>query len=280
MHAKILEQKLLDMVKEDLGFYDITTEFVQDKKIKAEIIAKSKGVVSGIYELKILFQIFGIKAREHIRDGEKTTNNKKIFSLEGGSKDILMVERTALNILSRMSGITTLTDEFVVKTKKINPLIKIAATRKTTPLFGYFEKKAVRIGGGDTHRFNLSDAVLIKDNHLKLFKNIHDAIKTAKKNTSFTHKIEIEVSNLKDAVLAAKNNADIIMLDNMSVADVEKTIYELKKQGLREKVIIEVSGGINPENVEEYAASGADILSIGALTHSAPAMDFSLVVSG
>ncbi len=280
MHAKILEQRFLNMVEEDLGLYDITTEFVRDRKIRAEIIAKSKGIVSGIYELKILFRVFGIKAKEHFKDGEEITNKQKIFSLRGGCKDILTVERTALNILSRMSGITTLTNEFIVKAKKTNPLIKIAATRKTTPLFGYFEKKAVRIGGGDTHRLNLSDAVLIKDNHLKLFDGIAVAVKTAKKNTSFTHKIEIEVSNIKDAILAARNDVDIIMLDNMSVADVEKTIYELKKEGLREKVILEVSGGINLDNIQNYAATGVDVLSIGILTHSAPSMDFSLEIIG
>lgn len=278
MHAKILEQKLLDMVKEDLGFYDITTEFVQDKKVKAEIISKTNGIVSGIYELKTLFNLFEIKVTEYVGDGEKIKKNQKIFLLNGRSRDILIVERTALNILSRMSGITTLTNEFVVKTKKTNPLVKIAATRKTTPLFGYFEKKAVKIGGGDTHRLNLSDAVLIKNNHLKLFDNVVDAIKTAKKNTSFTHKIEIEVSNIKDAILAAGNGADIIMLDDMSVADVKKTIYELKKQGLRDRVIIEASGGISLENIEEYASSGVDVISIGALTHSVPALDFSLEI--
>lgn len=280
MHKKILEQKLLDMIKEDLGFCDITTEFMQDKKTKAEIIAKSDGIISGIYELKILFKFFGINANEYVEDGEKIRKNQKIFSLTGKTKDILTVERTALNVLSKMSGISTLTNKFIVKTKEINPLIKIAATRKTTPFFGYFEKRAVHIGGGDTHRFGLSDAVLIKENHLKLFKNVEDAIKTAKRNTSFVHKIEIEVDNIKDAILAAKNNIDILMLDNMSVEDIKTTTSELKKLGLREKIILEVSGGINLDNIQDYSEADADVISIGALTHSAPALDFSLEIIG
>lgn len=276
MHEKILERKLLEMMEKDIGFYDITTAFTPNKKVKAAIIAKEKGIVSGIHELQILFNLFNIKSMSRLKDGERIKRNQKIFSLKGNSRDILIVERIALNILSRMSGISSLTKKFVNKAEKINPKIRIAATRKTTPLFSYFEKKAVKVAGGDTHRLSLGDAVLIKDNHLKLFGGVEKALRTAKKETSFSHKIEIEVNEVKDALLAARNGADIIMLDNMSVREIKKVVSELEKRGLKKNVILEASGGITLKNISNYAKTNVDVISIGALTHSAPALDFSL----
>ncbi len=278
MNQKILEEKLLRMVEEDVGFGDITTKFTPEKTVRAEIISNSECIVSGIDELKILFNLFNIEILNSVRDGETIHKKQKIFIISGKSGDILMVERTALNIISRMSGITTLTDKFIQKIKKINPKIRIAATRKTTPLLGYFEKKAVSVAGGDTHRSGLYDMVLIKDNHLKLFRDVRDALKKAKKNTSFTHKIEIEVNNLEDAVASAEEGADIIMLDNMTAEQADKTIHRLKKENLRDKVIIEVSGGITLDNISNYAKLEIDVISIGRLTHSAPAQDFSLKI--
>jgi len=278
MNQKILEEKLLKMVEEDLGPGDITTEFTPKKKVKAEIISKSDCIVSGIDELKTLFNLFNIEILESAKDGDKVKKREKIFILSGKSNDILLVERTALNVLSRMSGITTLTNEFIQRVRKVNPEIRVAATRKTTPLFGYFEKKAVEIGGGDTHRFGLYDLVLIKDNHLKLFKNVKEAIKTAKRRVSFTHKIEIEVNNIKDAVTSAEGGADIIMLDNMSVEQVKDAVSRLREKDLRDKIILEVSGGITLDNISDYSRLGIDVISIGRLTHSAPAQDFSLKI--
>jgi nicotinate-nucleotide pyrophosphorylase (carboxylating) len=277
MQQKILERKLLGMVEEDLGLYDLTTVFTPCRKVRAKIIARDLGVVCGIYELQILFNLFNIKSETPLKDGDKIRRNQEIFSLKGNSKDILTVERTALNILSKMSGVGTLTREFVGKVQGVNPKIRIAATRKTTPLFGYFEKKAVKAGGGDTHRLGLGDEVLIKDNHLRLFgDDVAKAIKTAKKETSFSHRIEIEVDNVGDALTAAKTGADIIMLDNMSVGEIKKTVSALEKEGLRGDVLLEVSGGITLENISGYAKTGVDVISTGALTHSAPALDFSL----
>ncbi len=274
MNQKLLEKRFLEMIEEDQGDLDITTEFTPNKKVRAEIIANEEGIVSGIYELEVLFRLFDIRAKPLVRDGEKIKKEQQVFSLMGDSKDILLVERTALNILSRMSGVSTLSREFINKTKRFN--VKVAATRKTTPLFSYFEKRAVKIAGGDMHRFNLSDEVLIKDNHLRMFGDVGKAVKTAKKSTSFTKKVEIEVNNTRDAILAVKNGADIIMLDNMSVENIRETIYKLEEEGLREKVIIEVSGRINLDNVVRYAETGVDVISIGQITHSAPALDFSL----
>ena len=267
------------MVEEDIGPCDITTTFAPDKKVKAEIVAKDDGVISGISELLVLFKLFSIKARPLLKDGDKVKKKQRIFLLDGRSRDILVVERTAINILSRMSGISTLTRQYVAKASAANPKIRVAATRKTTPLFGYFEKKAVKIGGGDTHRLGLYDLVLIKDNHLRLFKdNVGSALKAARKETSFSHKIEIEAKKIEDALLAAEYGADIIMLDNMSVSEIKKAVSGLEKMGLRGRLLLEASGGINLENIGEYAKTGVDILSIGRLTHSAPSLDISLEI--
>jgi nicotinate-nucleotide pyrophosphorylase (carboxylating) len=276
MMGALLEKKLLDMVSEDMHFSDITTAFTPDKNVTAEIIARQEGIVSGIEELMILFKAFGIASVAKKKDGEKIKKDETIFALKGTSREILTVERTALNLLSRMSGISTLTKKYVDSAKKANSKIKVAATRKTTPLLAFFEKKAVKIGGGDTHRFSLEDEVLIKNNHLRMFKSVRDAVETAKKETSFAHKIEIEVGNKEDAVTASLVGADIILLDNMKPAEIKATVALLEAKKLRSRVLIEASGGINLENIAEYAKSGADVLSVGALTHSAQSLNINL----
>jgi len=199
-----------------------------------------------------------------------------LFILKGSSRDILIVERTSLNLLSRMSGIATQTKKYVLAAKKANPKIRVAATRKTTPLLAYFEKKAVKAGGGDSHRMSLEDEVLIKNNHLKLFKNVKVAVETAKKETSFANKIEIEVGNTKDALIAAEAGVDIVMLDNMNPSEIKKTIAVLEKNKMRDRILIEASGGVTLENISEYAKTGVDVISVGALTHSAPALNINL----
>lgn len=278
MNEALLRERFLEMVSEDVGLGDITTLFAPEKQVKAEILAKEAGIVSGIEELLLLFKTFNISAKPYLRDGAKTKKRQRIFLLKGSSRDILTVERTALNILSRMSGISTLTRKYVDSARKANPKIRVACTRKTTPLFAYFEKKAVKAGGGDTHRMNLEGMVLLKDNHLRLFKNVEEAVSTAKKETSFAYKVEAEVTKPQDALSAAEAGADIVMLDNMSPSEIKKTIWLLKKEGVRDKVLLEASGGITLENLSAYAKSGIDIVSVGRLTHSAPALDISLEV--
>lgn len=278
MNRKFLEEKFLQMIEEDSKYSDITSELIPEKIVLARIISKDSGIVSGISELSVLFEIFNIKIIKKIRDGSKISKGDVIFKLKGDSREILLVERTALNILSRMSGISTLTRKFVEKARKKNPKIRIAATRKILPLFSYFDKKAVKVGGGDTHRYGLYDMILIKDNHLKIFKDIEKLVKKAKDQVSFTHKIEIEVSSIREAILAAKNGVDIIMLDNFSPIEIKKTIDILKKENLRDKVLLEASGGITLDNVEDFASTGVDILSVGMLTHSVKALDMSLEI--
>jgi nicotinate-nucleotide pyrophosphorylase (carboxylating) len=189
-----------------------------------------------------------------------------LLLLSGDAKKILLVERTALNIIGRMSGIATETKKITNIVSAINPSCRVAATRKTCPGFQVLDKKAVKIGGGDPHRMNLSDGILIKDNHLVLVPP-HTAIHAAKKVSAYT-KIEVEVETSDDALSASKAGADIIMLDNMSVEKTTQTIDLLKREGLRDHVIIEISGGINEEKLPEYAALDVDVISLGALTHS------------
>jgi nicotinate-nucleotide pyrophosphorylase (carboxylating) len=272
MHRKIIEKKLLRMIEED-GFMDITSDIVPEREVEAVIIAKEPGTVSGISELKILLNLFNIKVLFSLYDGDTFETNDTVIKIMGNSRDILLIERTALNLLARMSGITTLTKKYVDAVSKVNPKLKIAATRKTNPLLGYFEKNAVKIGGGDTHRFNLGDCVLIKDTHLALFSGVAEAVSKAREITSFTHKIEIEVSTIEDAKKSV--GADIIMFDNMKPEEIRAAISALRN-GLKFTGFLEASGGITFDNISTYAETGVDIISIGALTNAAKSIDLSL----
>ena len=164
----------------------------------------------------------------------------------------------------------------IKKVHSINPNIRIAGTRKTSPAFAKFDKEAISIGGGDTHRFALDDMVLIKDNHIATVGSVEEALKRAIENTSFTKKIEIEVENIDDAVLVAQMGADIVMLDNFNPDDISECLNKLEELGLRDNVLIEVSGGITKDNILDYAGLNIDIISLGALTHSTRSLDFSL----
>lgn len=275
MLPEILEKKFIEMLIEE-GI-DVTTKFTPQKKVIAKIIAKEDGIAAGAYELSILFETFKINVQQAVKDGEKFKNRDTLFILEGDSHKILIVERTALDIFSRMCGIATMTHKFCEIAKKVNSNIRIAATRKTTPLFRYFEKRAVEIGGGDTHRMDLEDNILIKDNHLILFSNnVEEALKAAKKSASFTNKIEIEARNEEESLKAAKD-AEIIMFDNMRCEDIDRSIKKIR--AINKNVLFEASGRINLENIAEYARTGVDVLSIGALTHSAKQIDMSLRIT-
>ena len=181
-----------------------------------------------------------------------------------------------MNFLARMSGISTITRECVLSA---GGAVRIAATRKTTPGFRAFEKKAVFLGGGDRHRFNLSDAVLIKDNHIRIL-GLKECLRRAKEDASFTKKIEVEVESLEEMTLAAQGGADIIMFDNMSPEMIERGVELLQEMGLREQLILEASGGINPSNIPQYARCGVDVISLGALTKDARWIDLSLEMEG
>jgi nicotinate-nucleotide pyrophosphorylase (carboxylating) len=177
-----------------------------------------------------------------------------------------------------MCGVATTTRRLVDKVREVNPRVRVAATRKTLPGLRWFEKRAVKVGGGDTHRYDLSSLILIKDNHLALLGDLAHTIKLARERTSFALKIEVEVTAPEEAVTAAGAGADIVMLDNMTPTEVKAALEALERAGLRQRVIVEASGGIDAANILDYVRAGVDVVSIGALTDSAKAIDLSLEV--
>jgi nicotinate-nucleotide pyrophosphorylase (carboxylating) len=198
------------------------------------------------------------------------------LQIEGDAATLLSLERTLLNLLSRMSGIATTTNRLIEKIDQAGFKTRVASTRKTAPGLRYFDKKAVITGGGDAHRWGLDDMVLIKDNHITIVGNAEEAIRKIREKVSFSKKIEVEVTNINDALEVAKTGADVIMLDNFSPKQTSETIDLLQKNQLRGKVLIEASGGITEQNILEYASTGVDIVSLGELTHSTKVLDISL----
>ncbi len=263
-------------LNEDLGQEgDITSESLFANEIgQAKIFSKEDCIVAGLEEISIVFKRTGAETELNVSDGDFVKKNTIVAKIKGPIISILKGERLALNILGRMSGIATQTKELVDLCKSINPKVTVAATRKTTPGFRKFEKKAVFVGGGETHRFGLFDAVMIKDNHLKAIGSVENAIKKVK-NKVQNKIIEIEVENEKDALVAARMNVDVIMLDNFDSEKAEKITKKIKQ--INPHVLIEISGGITRNNIEEYA-NFADRISLGCLTHSSKNKDFSLEI--
>lgn len=270
----MLLTELERFVEEDIGYDDVSCNIIPDCRVNAEVIAKEFGIVAGLAEATQIFEYFEVFPATDFQDGDMVKENDIILSLDGGSRSILRAERLALNFLGRMSGIATLTREYVERAG--GP--RIAGTRKTTPGFRKFEKKAIAAGGGDPHRYNLSDAVMIKDNHIAVI-GLEKAIIAAKRAASFTKKIEVEVETVDDAVRAAKMGVDIIMFDNMTVKEIQKAVKILEEKGLRDNITLEASGGISIENVDKYARTTVDVISIGALTHSSNWLDISLRIN-
>lgn len=266
------------ILEEDEGFSDITSNALIDKdyNVSGQIISKDTGIAAGMDIVYDIFDNKGVEVTKLVEDGTLINKGDVLFELLGNARDILLLERTALNISMRMSGVATSTYNIIKKVQDINPNIRIAGTRKTSPAFAKFDKEAISIGGGDTHRFALDDMVLIKDNHIATVGSVEEALKRAIENTSFTKKIEIEVENIDDAVLVAQMGADIVMLDNFNPDDISECLNKLEELGLRDNVLIEVSGGITKDNILDYAGLNIDIISLGALTHSTRSLDFSL----
>ena len=261
-------------LKEDLNKKgDITSESIfTNEKVKAQINSKEDCIIAGLDEIKKVFKKTGANTKLLIKDGDFVKKDTIVAEINGPIRSILKGERLALNILSRMSGIASETRDLVEKCKSINKNVKIAATRKTTPGFRKYEKKAVVIGGGEAHRYGLYDAIMIKDNHIKGIGSIEKAIKITKQK-KLRKKIEIEVENEKDAIIAAKMNIDTIMLDNFNPKKGKEIAEKIKK--INSKIIIELSGGINSDNIVSYAPY-ADRISLGYITHSIKSKDFSL----
>ena len=264
------------MLAEDEGFGDITSNAVvdKDKDVNAYIISKDNGILAGIYVIRDLFEEYGVDVTFHLDDGVEISKDDLLISLKGDARTILLLERTALNLLMRMSGVASAANKYVNMVKDYDVIV--AGTRKTSPAIGKFDKYALGVGGADTHRFGLDDMVLIKDNHIAACGTPLEALLKAKNNVSFSKKIEIEVETSDDAIECVKNGADIVMLDNMSPQEVTGVISELEKLNIRQNSLIEVSGGITEDTILDYASLGIDIISIGALTHSSRSLNFSL----
>lgn len=264
-------------LEEDIGNGDITTAFLisEDSESRALIIAKGNFVVAGIPFIKEVFSFLDREMRFNvfINDGSKVMKGDVIAEVSGRTKVLLSGERVSLNLLQRLSGIATLTNMFVEKVRGLHA--KIVDTRKTTPGLRFMEKYAVRVGGGNNHRFGLFDGILIKDNHIEAVGSITEALRLASEGHHLA-KIEVEVENLNDLKEAVEGGADIVMLDNMSIQDMKEAVNIVRTS--KKDVILEASGNVSLENVREVAETGVDLISIGALTHSAAAVDISMKI--
>ena len=267
------DELILQALREDITSEDITTNSVMPHYQSGEVdlICKQDGVIAGLEVFKRVFELLD-EATEVIfycKDGDVVKNGEKIGLVRGDIRVLLSGERTALNYLQRMSGIATYTREIADLLKDSNT--KLLDTRKTTPNMRIFEKYSVKVGGGYNHRYNLSDGILLKDNHIGAAGGVKEAVRMAKEYAPFVRKIEIEVENLDMLKEALEAGADIIMLDNMTVEDMKKAV-EL----CRGKAETECSGNVTRENVERLVDIGVDYISSGALTHSSPILDLSL----
>lgn len=267
-------------LKEDIDRLDITTNSLIPKLAgaKACITANEDCVVCGINIIEWVIETldYSVRFKGQVSDGDAAARGKEIAFLEGHARAILKAERTMLNFLSLLSGISTETRKYVDKTKAYN--IKIMDTRKTFPLLRYLEKYAVSVGGGYNHRMNLSEMAMVKDNHIKVTGKAFGGVRDLREKIQKNIKIEIEVDNLKQFKDLLNEKPDIIMLDNMSADDVEKAVKMRQESGTSKNIALEVSGGISLDNVEDYAKTGIDMISIGAITDSVNGIDFSLAI--
>ncbi len=268
---------LLDLAfAEDIGIGDITTESTVPTEQQAigTVHAKSEGVVAGLPVAERVFKMLdsNLTFREFVSDGDSIISGDTIAEIQGGAKTILIGERTALNFLQRLSGVATLTSQFVKAVAEYD--VKIVDTRKTTPGWRSLQKYAVRVGGGNNHRFGLYDGVLIKDNHIVAAGGISNAVQRARQVAPHTAKIEVEVETIEQVNEALGVGADILLLDNMSIETMQQVVKEIGDQA-----VTEASGGITLERVQAVASTGVNLISVGALTHSAMPLDISLTLT-
>lgn len=270
-----VDADLLSYLDEDVGAGDITTAaLASGQRVRASIVAKRACVVSGLAEASMVFAHLGAKVEHLAQDGDRLMAAGEVMRVVGPAEAVLTGERLALNLLMRMSGIATATRELQDKVAAANPACRVAATRKTTPGFRRCEKRAVEHGGGDPHRFGLHDAFLVKDNHLLLEPDVAAAVRRCRALAP-SRLLQVEADRPEQAFAAAEAGADAVLLDNFAPALARETYAALKARFPR--VMVEVSGGITPANVAEYARA-ADRISMGWITHSAPAIDFGLDV--
>jgi len=270
------KRELKRFLDEDVGKGDITSKLLQKKNIVAKIITREETIIAGTKYARDIFALKKCKTKIYKKDGKIAKPNQIILEIKGNAGNILTCERTALNLLSRMCGIATQTNNLKKQIKSVGSKSKVFATRKTVPGLRFFDKEAVKIGGGEKHRMTLNEMIMIKDNHLAVEKSIEDVLRKAKKTRG---KIEIEVETEKDAILCARMGADIIMLDNFSPEKIKKTVNKLTELKLRNKVVLEASGRINSKNITKYAKTNVDMISVGSITNSVNGIDLSLEIS-
>lgn len=273
LHNFDIDNLIINALREDMPLGDITTDNLisPDAVTRASLIAKQDGIIAGLDVVERVFKLLdpNISFERKIADGERVSKGDIIALIEGNTRALLKGERTALNLLQRLSGIATKTNTFV---KKVEGLpVKIVDTRKTLPGLRYLEKYAVKVGGGSNHRFCLSDGVLIKDNHIAAAGGIKRAVELARNNIPHTIKIEVEVETLEQVQEALDSGADIIMLDNMSLQRMKEAVAVINK-----RAIVEASGNVDLDTVYDIASTGVDIISVGAITHSVNAFDISM----
>lgn len=273
-------KSILSFLQEDIGTGDITSASVlpQHRAVYATILCtgSNESITCGLEEAQTVFDICGCSTELVMRDGSLVRKGDVVMNVRGEARSVLKAERTALNLVMRMSGIATITRAFVTLVQQSDPEVKIAGTRKTAPGLRYFDKKAITIGGGYSHRMRLDDMVLIKDNHLEVAESIEKTVQAAKDKVGAGVKIECEVKNTEEAIRAANAGADVIMLDNFSPSEAESAVRAIRELGT--PVEIELSGGINLGNVIDYVKAKPNIISIGYLTHSSAAIDYSLAI--
>lgn len=272
----LIDQDIEKWLKEDLPYWDVTTSLLPEKYAEGKIYSKQEGVVAGLLIIQRIFEFVGASFESLVKEGTNVESGVPIALIKGKFQTLLQAERVSLNILGRLSGIATQTAKMVEIAKEGNPTLRICGTRKVVPGLSKYDKYAIIIGGGDTHRFNLSDMILLKENHLAGFESITEAIRTAKERTSFSKKIEVEVQNEKQAIEAAKVGADIIMLDNFAPEDVKHAIPKIKE--FNENVLIELSGNITLDNLKDYSLKGVNLISSGSLTHSVKNFDYTMLI--
>lgn len=259
-------------LREDLRSGDITTDaiFPRDAQGRAQMTMREDGVLAGVHLARLAFATLGgVRVEIHKNDGDNLKAGDRVLEVQGSARSILSGERVALNFVQRMSGIATLTQQFVAETEGTRA--KIADTRKTTPTLRLLEKYAVRCGGGSNHRFALDDMILVKDNHIALCGGLANAVERARKSVGHAVKIEVECDTLAQVREAIEARADIVLLDNMT-PEVLRQAVEI----VGGRALCEASGGVNLQTVRAIAQSGVDIVSVGALTHGARSLDIGL----
>ena len=272
MNYLIVDKMIREALIEDIPNEDISTNSVVGEKsrYKVDLICKADGVIAGIGVYKRVFDILGdVEIEFFVKDGDKVHNKQLLAKLTGSTRNLLMGERVALNYLQRMSGIATMTSKFVEKLEGSNR--KLLYSRKTIPNLRILDKYSVKMGGGNNHRMNLSDAVMLKDNHIGAAGGVKEAIEAARNYASFVTKIEVEVETLDMVKEAVEAGADIIMIDNMDLETAKKAL-----EIIDHKAIVEFSGNVTLDNIEEIGKIGVDVVSSGALTHSVKALDISM----